>query len=131
MFSGFDKIIEQRIKTAQNEGAFDDLQGRGEPLDLTADANVPEELRLAYKMLKNADFVPPEIELKKKIRQTEDLLATMPETVEKYRTMKKLNFMIMRLNTMRDGAIEFETPQQYSDKLVDHLESKRPAEGER
>jgi len=131
MFPGFDKIIEQRIREAQNKGEFDDLQGSGKPLDLKNDANVPEELRMAYKMLKNADFVPPEIELKKKIRQTEDLLVDMPETSEKYRTMKKLNFLIMKLNAMRDGAIEFEMPQQYSDKLVDHLAPKRLGGGNR
>jgi hypothetical protein len=126
MFPGFDRIIEQRIREAQNKGAFDDLEGSGKPIDLAYDATVPEDLRLAYKMLKNADFLPAEIELKKKIRQTEDLLAAMPETSEKYRTMKKLNFMIMKLNAIRDGAIEFEMPQHYSDKLVDHLASDCP-----
>jgi len=127
MFPGFQKIIEQRIKEAQQKGAFDNLPGSGEPLQLTDDDHIPEDLRMAYKVLKNADCVPPEIELKKEIRQTEDLLAGMAETAEKYRTVKKLNFLIMKLNTMRNGAVEFEVPQQYSDKLVDHLESRRPA----
>jgi hypothetical protein len=121
MFPGFHKIIEQRIREAQNKGDFDDLPGSGKPLNFAEDANVPEDLRLAYKMLKNADCVPPELELKKEIRRTEDLLAGMSETAEKYRTMKKLNFMIMKLNTMRDGAIEFELPQRYSGKLAAQL----------
>ena len=131
MFPGFDRIIEQRIQNAQKEGAFDGLQGTGKPLDLTHDANVPEDLRLAYKMLKNADFVPEEIELKKKIRQTEDLLDGMPETSEKYRTLKKLNFLIMKLNTIRDGAVEFDMPQHYSDKLLDHLSPESPGDENR
>ena len=125
MFPGFDKLIEQRILDAQKKGAFKDLPGRGRPLDLAEDANVPDDLRLAYKILKNADFLPPEIQLKKEIRRTEDLLAGMEDTAEKYRTLKRLNFMIMKLNTMRDGAVEFEVPQQYSDKLIEQLDAGR------
>jgi len=125
MFPGFEKIIEQRIREAQKKGAFDDLPGNGKPLDLADDANVPEDLKMAYKMLKNADCVPPEIELKNEIRRTEDLLDGMKDTTEKYRTMKKLNFLIMKLNAVRNGSVEFEVPQQYSTKLLGHLESRR------
>jgi hypothetical protein len=84
---------------------------------------VAEELRLAYKILKNADCLPPEIELKKEIQQTEELLSGMGETAEKFRTMKKLNFLIMKLNTLRNTSIEFEAPQKYSDKMIEKLES--------
>lgn len=125
MIPGFEKIVEQRIREAQKKGDFDHLQGRGEPLDLAGDATVPEDLRMAHKVLKNADCLPPEIELKKEIRKTEDLLAGMTDTAEKYRTLKKLNFMIMRLNTLRNGPAEFDVPQHYSVKLVDRLESNR------
>lgn len=130
MFHGFDKIIEQRIKEAQKKGEFEDLEGSGKPLDFS-DEHVPEELRMAYKLLKNADCLPPEIELKKEILRTEDLLTGMKDTSEKYRVLKKLNFMIMKLNSMRDGAIEFEMPQQYSHKLVSRMEPKRGGEKNR
>jgi hypothetical protein len=126
MFSGFEKIIEQRIKDAQKKGEFDNLPGSGKPLDLTEDANVPEELRMAHKLLKNADYLPPEIEIKKDIKQTEELLAGMKDTADKYHIMKKLNFLIMKLNSVRNGSVEFDVPQQYSTKLVDHMESRRP-----
>jgi hypothetical protein len=122
MIPGFNKIVETRILTAQKNGEFDDLEGSGKPLKLD-DGCVPEELRLAYKVLKNADFVPPEIELKKEIKQTEDLLAGMQDTAEKYRTLKKLNFLIMKLNTLRNTSVVFEMPQQYEEKLVGRFES--------
>jgi hypothetical protein len=47
----------------------------------------------------------------------------MGETAEKFRTIKKLNYLIMKLNTLRNTSIEFETPQKYSDKMVQKLES--------
>ncbi len=123
MIPGFAKIVEERIRRAQKKGEFDNLAGSGEPLNLLNDQTVAEELRLAYKILKNADCLPPEIELKKEIRQTEDLLSAMTETTEKYRAIKKLNFLIMKLNTLRSTAIEFEEPQKYSDKLIEKLEA--------
>ena len=123
MIPGFTKIVEERIRRAQKKGHFDNLEGSGEPLDLLNDQTVAEELRLAYKILKNADCLPPEIEIKKEIRQAEELLSAMSETTEKYRAMKKLNFLIMKLNTLRSASIEFEEPQKYSDKLIEKLES--------
>ncbi len=123
MIPGFTKIVEERIRKAQKKGAFDKLKGSGKPLDLLNDQAVAEELRLAHKILKNADCLPPEIELKKEIQQTEELLGAMGDTAEKYRAIKKLNFLIMKLNTLRSAAIEFEEPQKYSDKLVEKFEA--------
>ena len=123
MIPGFNKIVEERIRKAQKKGEFDNLEGTGEPLDLANDQAVAEELRLAYKILKNADCLPPEIEIKKEIHQTEELLAGMTDTAEKYRTLKKLNFLIMKLNTLRNSSIEFDAPQKYSDKVIEKLES--------
>ncbi len=123
MLPGFTKIVEERIRKAQKKGEFENLEGSGEPLDLLNDQTVAEELRLAYKILKNADCIPPELELKKEIRQTEELLGAMTDTTEKYRAIKKLNFLIMKLNTLRGTSIEFEEPQKYSEKLIDKLES--------
>ena len=123
MIPGYNKIVEERIRKAQKKGEFDNLEGTGEPLNLADDQAVAEELRLAYKILKNADCLPPEIEIKKEIQQTEELLAGMTDTSEKYRTIKKLNFLIMKLNTIRSTSIKFEEPQKYKDKLIKKLES--------
>ncbi len=123
MLSGFEKIVEERILKAQKKGEFDNLPGSGKPLVFDDDRCVSEELRLAYKILKNADLVPPEIELKKEIKQTEELLAGMQETSEKYRILNKLNFLIMKLNSMRNTSIQLEMPQLYTEKLVERFGS--------
>ena len=125
MIQGFEKIVEERIRKAQKMGEFENLVGSGKPLKFNTDLFVPEELRLAYKILKNADCLPPEIELKKEIKQTEDLLAGMQKTSEKYRILKKLNFLIMKLNTTRDTSIMCEMPQHYMEKLVGHIEKSK------
>ena len=122
MITGFEKIVEERIRRAFEEGEFDDLEGRGEPLALADDSTVPEELRLAFKILKNADCLPPEVELRKEIERTEDLIAAMPDTVEKYRALKRLNFLIMKLNAIRRTSIGNEVPQRYALRAVERLE---------
>ncbi|MCP4113527.1 MAG: DUF1992 domain-containing protein [Desulfobacteraceae bacterium] len=127
MLHGFDKIVEERIQKAIRQGDLDNLDGHGKPLVFEDDSNIAEELRLAYKILKNADFIPPEIELRKEIRQTEELLADMPDTAEKYRAMKKLNFLIMKLNSMRDTPVSLEMPQRYMERMTDRFESKKSA----
>ena len=122
MISGFEKIVEERIKAAQQKGVFDNLSGAGRPLALEEDGHIPEDLRLAHKILKNADCLPPEIELKQQILQTEELLCTMEDTAQRYHVLKKLNFLILKINSQRRANIMFEVPQQYEESLVAHLD---------
>jgi hypothetical protein len=121
---GYLKIVEQRIKEALERGEFDNLQGQGEPLNLEDDSNIPEELRLAYRILKNADCLPPELELKKEIRKMEDLLENIPDEREKYLQMKKINYKIMQLNTMGHKSPLFEEKQIYYKKLIEKFGKK-------
>jgi len=120
MLDGFAKLVEQRIKAAQKNGDFEDLQGSGKPIEFEDDSGIPEDLRMAYKMLKNADCTPPEIELKKQILKTEDLLSSMPDSQEKYKAIKKLNYLIMKMNCLRRSSINMEEPQ-YSGQIIDRL----------
>lgn len=123
MFTGFENIVEERIRRAQKRGQFENLAGAGKPLpkDVIGDT-VSEELRLSYRILKNADCLPPEIEVQKEIRRTEDLLAGMQETRARYQTLKKLNYLILKLNTIRNGSAALDMPQHYADRLVGRLD---------
>ena len=125
MITGFEKIVEERIRQAQKKGDFNALPGRGRPIDLAADQGIPEDLRLAYKMLKNADCLPPEVELKKEIEKAEDLLAGMQDEAEKYNILKKINYLILKLNTLRGGKAMFEVPQRYTGKLAQQITTRK------
>ena len=120
MFS-YLKIVEQRIKEAQEKGDFDGLPGQGEPLKLHDDSYLPEDLRLAYKILKNADCLPPEVEEKKEIMQMEDLLASISDEEEKYKLIKKINYRIMKLNMMGKKSPLLEEKQVYYSKIVNKM----------
>jgi hypothetical protein len=95
------KIAEERIQEAQREGLFDDLPGKGKPLNLDEDSAVPEDLRLSFKILKNANCLPIEMELRKEIYNLRQLLdaAIDPETRKELR--RELSLLNLRLNCMR------------------------------
>ena len=122
--TGFEKIIEERILQAQRRGDFENLPGSGKPLEIEDDRHIPEDLRLAYKILKNAGCIPPEIELKKEIHQTRELLAAMEDTDRKYRTLTRLNYLIFKLNCLRKTSVEREMPQLYAAKLAIRIDPK-------
>lgn len=122
---GLQKVIEQKIQEAQAKGDFDDLPGMGKPVEIEDDRHVPEDLRLAYKILKNANCVPPEVSLRKEIKQMEDMLVSIQDEKERYRHIKKMNFLITRLNLMRRASPLLEDTEIYYKKVVDQLGGKR------
>ncbi|CAB1075361.1 hypothetical protein D1AOALGA4SA_3181 [Olavius algarvensis Delta 1 endosymbiont] len=86
----FEDLVEDKIRKAMAEGEFDNLPGKGKPLDLSKDRLVPEHLRTAYHVLKNAGFVPEEIRLKKEMELIKEKIAKSDSAGEKDRLLKEL-----------------------------------------
>jgi len=124
IFEAFDKIAEKKIREAIDNGEFDDLPGKGKPLRLEDDRHLPQDIRLAHKILKNADCLPPELELRKEIFTIEELLDGISDTKEKYKQIKKLNYLIMKLNMSRRSPLDLEKNQVYYEKLVEKMGNK-------
>ncbi len=122
MIPGFEKIIEERIKKAQEDGAFDSLEGHGKPFALEQGGHpAPDDCRLAYKILKNAGFLPPEIELKKKISQAELLLGATDAGSSEHRELtKKLNYLLTKLDFLRGGISPLLT-DKYQENIIRKL----------
>ena len=59
----FSRLAENRIREAMADGHFENLPGAGQPLNLDEYFNTPEDLRMAYSILRNARCAPPEVEL--------------------------------------------------------------------
>ncbi|HEX2197550.1 MAG TPA: DnaJ family domain-containing protein [Burkholderiales bacterium] len=70
-----DLLAEKKLAEAVSRGELDDLPGQGQPLDLEEDPLIPEDLRLAYRILKNAGFVPAEVAQIKQIGELERLVS--------------------------------------------------------
>jgi hypothetical protein len=74
MLKGLDELIERRIAEAQQRGDFDGLPGAGRPLPEEDMTGVPQELRVAIRVLRNAGAVPAEIEA---LRDLDGLLSQL------------------------------------------------------
>jgi hypothetical protein len=94
----FDKIAEDRIKQAQKDGVFDNLPGKGQPLNLDDDSMVPEDLRLTFKVLKNAHCLPIEMELKKEIFNLRQMLNAAIDEEARRDLRRELNLMMLEFN---------------------------------
>ncbi|MEA1867997.1 MAG: DnaJ family domain-containing protein [Thermodesulfobacteriota bacterium] len=121
----FTKIAENRIREAIKRGELDDIPGKGKPLVFEDDSFVPQDLRMAYKMLKNAGFVPPQLQSEKEIKTAMDLLQTMDDEEERYRQIKKINLMVSKANISRKRPINLEKDQIYYRKVVERIKVRK------
>jgi hypothetical protein len=92
-----DFLAEQKLAEAVSRGELDNLPGAGRPLDLDDDKLIPEDLRVAYRILKNAGYVPPEVEALKEIRDLERLILDAPEDKARERAVRKLALLKTRI----------------------------------
>lgn len=116
--SYFDRIAEERIREAQREGAFDNLPGKGKPLQLEDVSMVPEDLRMSYHILKNAQILPPEAELRKEIHTLQDLLKYVEEEGERKALAKEIEWKFIRLDLLKRRSFSLQTTRFYGKKLV-------------
>ena len=82
--------IEQKIRAAIERGDFDNLEGKGKPLDLDAYFATPEDMRMAFAMLKSNDFIPDEVEKFNEIAQLKETIKNCTDEAEKTTLTKKL-----------------------------------------
>jgi len=113
-----DAIAEERIQEAMRKGQFDNLPGAGKPLELDDDLLVPAELRVAYRILKNSGYVPPEVLQRREIADLEALLPNLDEE-ERSRALLKLQLLRTRLGAQRSRRLH--TNAYYERKIIEKL----------
>ena len=113
----FFRIAERRIAEAMLNGEFDNLEGRGKPLVFEDDTWIPEDLRMAYRFLKNAGCIPPELEARNEVINMCALINTIDDDKERLRKIRQLNFMLLKINLTRRKPLNFEDFPEYEGKL--------------
>ena len=116
--SFYQRVVEERILEAQRAGAFDNLPGKGKPLQFDDQSWVPEDLRIAYHVLKNAHVLPPEAELLKEIHTLEDLLKYVEDDNERRALAKIIQWKIIHLDILKRRSFLLETVRHYGAKLA-------------
>jgi hypothetical protein len=122
--SFFWRIAEERILEAQRQGAFEDLPGKGKPLEIEDLSWVPEDLRLGYHVLKNAGVLPPEAELLKDVHILEDLLKHVEDEGERRALAKSIQWKLIRLDMLRQRSRPGYGLKSYGRKLVQRFRGK-------
>ena len=114
-----DLIAEERIRDAIRAGAFNDLPGAGRPLALDDETLIPEELRIAYRILKNAGCLPPEIETRKEAATLRKLVAAATDDAARRRALAKLALIEARPAAQHASL---SCTSDYFDRIVQRFE---------
>jgi hypothetical protein len=115
-----EELAERRISEAIARGDLDGLRGQGKPLQLDDDAGIPPELRVAYRVLKNAGYVPPEVELRREIAALVHLLGDI-EDAERAAAARRLAMLRTRLASVRRRESTLLLDDRYEMKLLHKL----------
>ncbi|MCK6428761.1 MAG: DUF1992 domain-containing protein [Burkholderiaceae bacterium] len=121
-FPGLDALVERRIAEAIARGEFDDLPGAGRPLALDNDPLIPEEVRVAHRILKNAGFVPPELE---RIAEVNRLLAAVERAelgdAEQAHASRRLRALLIQIEASGRPATAMRAWLEYNEALTRRL----------
>ena len=86
----FDRIVEAIIQEAMERGEFENLPGKGKPIDLSEYFETPEEVRLAHSVLKNAGMTSREVDLLKEIAELKQIQAAVVDEKKKQEIGKQI-----------------------------------------
>ena len=121
-------IAERRIEEAIKEGKLNNLSYKNRPLPDENTQLIPEDMRMAYKMLKNAGYLPPEIETRKEINRIEELIAKTDDEHTRVKQLRKLNFLNMKLESMRNRSLNLGTDPEYHRQVTERITLNSEAE---
>ena len=75
------RVAERKIQEAIDEGKFDNLPGKGKPIVFDDDPMTPPDLRMANRILKNADVLPEWIQIQKELEREKREIGEYQNTV--------------------------------------------------
>jgi hypothetical protein len=114
-------IAERRIVEAMKKGELDNLEGHGKPINFEDETWIPEDLRMAYRFLKNAGCIPPELQLRNEVVNLKTLMDTIDDDKERLKKIRELNFKILKLNLCRKKPFNLEDFPEYEMDIADKL----------
>jgi hypothetical protein len=121
MLNALTAIAERRIAQAIADGTLSTEGWKNKPLPLEDENGfVPDDLKMAYKILKNSGYVPPEVETRKEVNRLEDLISRTEDSHQRLKQMKKLNVLLMKLDAQRNGVASIENDDRYYRKIVEN-----------
>lgn len=118
-----DEWAERHIEKALQKGELSSLKGEGQPLILDDNSHVPESLRASYHLLKNAGFLPPEMQDRKEALSLAEILSTLNGTgIENESLQKRLALLELKLQQagLDTQFLHADYATQLTEKLANH-----------
>jgi len=125
MIQALQQLAEQRIAKAIEDGTLKVDGWKNKPLPLDDDSFVPDDLKMAYKILKNSGYVPPEVELRKEVQKLEDLIIKTEDSHQRVKQMKKLDLLMRKIDLQRSRPSSIEHDDAYYQKIVEKIDSSK------
>lgn len=122
----FSIIAEDKIKRAMKDGEFDNLPGKGKPLELEDLSHLPQELRMAYTILKNANMLEDLDRLKEEMLSIDDLIAACDSAEDMARLREKKQQKQLRFEELlkKRGTLHSPPSSYYKEKMFDKMRRK-------
>ncbi len=114
-------IAEQKIQEALKKGDLNSEKWKNKPLPEENDRFVPDDLKMAYKILKNSGYLPPEIEERKEVKKLEELIATTEDEHTRVRQMKKLSVLLAKIESRRNKPSNIAEQDEYYRQAVEKV----------
>lgn len=138
-----ESLTEKRLREAIENGEFDDLPGKGEPIDLQENPFEDPDLRVVHRLLRNAGFAPAWIEERKDIDAEFEAAQTKlsrawklfgaggkaPSDAEWERSVKEFRAQVAELNArvriynLKAPAAVFHRKHIDADKIVESIKA--------
>ncbi len=111
------KVAEQKILAAIARGELDNLSLQGQPISQEDDHLVPDELRMGYKILKNAGVLPEELQIKQELLQLQDLLDSCQQEEQRQQLHKRLTTRQLQYDLLMEKRRPSAARQQYQPRI--------------
>ena len=105
--NAFRRLADRRIEEAMREGKFDNLPGRGQPLELEP-MPAEENARMTWwclRILKHNDFTPEEVRYRKAIEHLRTALERALDEAQLCRLVGQINDLVRKVNSLGTNAI--------------------------
>ncbi len=114
-------IAERKIQEALSRGELDNLSLKGTPLPVEDLTFVPEELRMGFKILRNAGVLPEELQARQELVSIQGLLAACQDGEEQERLRRRLTLQRLRYDMLRERHGHSPAWQQYESAMATKL----------
>ena len=114
-------IAERKIQEALSRGELDNLSLKGKPLPVEDLTFVPEELRMGFKVLRNAGVLPEELQARQELVSLQGLLDACRDEEEQQRLRRRLTLQRLRYDMLMDRHGHSPAWQQYEVAISEKL----------